>query len=259
MGNLAKNLASSNLAKNLATNLTGSVEGILGSDLMFDLDSRYGITLATGVSQWSDQAPDPFDQTVTEATALQQPAYNLVGPGGLPEVVFDGVNDVMNSPGEVGPTLSEVFLCLVGNFASIPADARILIHAYGGAGAGLITLGSQTGGKWLATIKTTAGTYYANTSASKLLAQTQKVYVRWNSGTGEFGVEVDDVVYSTSSIAGTVVLNSDGRIDLAGLNNLDPPTGVAEVTISRLFMSTANPSASQIAQLDTLLASLYGV
>lgn len=67
---------------------------INGSQLKLDLDSDLGITIGTGVSQWSDQSGT--GNHLTQGTAGAQPAYVASVLDGHASVRTDAVNDCLN-------------------------------------------------------------------------------------------------------------------------------------------------------------------
>lgn len=57
----------------------------------YDAMDASTITVATGISAWANKGS--LGGSLAQATALNQPAYNLTGFNGKPAAVFDGVND----------------------------------------------------------------------------------------------------------------------------------------------------------------------
>ena len=73
--------------------ITRTPKTIPGLTLWLDAADASTITIATGVSSWLDKSGNGFNPT--QATGGSQPAYTANLQGGLPGLVFDGVNDIM--------------------------------------------------------------------------------------------------------------------------------------------------------------------
>lgn len=88
---------------------------LLGSSLSVWLKYDAGITIGTGVSQWSDQSGNA--NHITQATGANQPAYDGT------QVTFDGSNDALFTPGFAainnGPTGQYWAMHVVGNMTAL--------------------------------------------------------------------------------------------------------------------------------------------
>lgn len=70
------------------------------SNLVLALDAQLGITVATGVSQWSDQSPQ--ENHLLQGTTSKQPAVST--NNGFASVSFDGTDDDMKKSSATGFT-----------------------------------------------------------------------------------------------------------------------------------------------------------
>lgn len=133
----------------------------LGAALLGLWTADSGVTVATGVSAWTDRI---VGYVLTQATGALQPAWSATSFGGRPGITFDGVDDFLNLeavPFPNGAAPCEIWA--LADFSSVDAVART-IACYGGAT-------SQTA-RTLRRNSGLIGTNLIGTGASNVSAQT---------------------------------------------------------------------------------------
>lgn len=77
----------------------GPLQGLFGSALVLDLDSRAGITTVSGaVSEWDDQSGASGNRNVSQSNAGGRPAFSSNGGvNGLPKLTFSGSHSLPNT------------------------------------------------------------------------------------------------------------------------------------------------------------------
>lgn len=70
------------------------------TQVWFDANDSSTVTIATGVSQWNDKSS--HGRNVVQATALNQPGYNLVQLNSLPVLSFDGTDNLIGTTSLAG-------------------------------------------------------------------------------------------------------------------------------------------------------------
>jgi hypothetical protein len=116
---------------------------VMGMGLWYDASDATSITIATGVSQWSDKSGN--GRHLTQATGGNQPALNANGLNGLPYVSFDGTNDYMTATW--ASVTNPITVCAVARLRANTAFAAPMgILGNGGLGTSLDPLDLSASG-----------------------------------------------------------------------------------------------------------------
>jgi hypothetical protein len=211
-GDLAGNLAAGSLTPRT----------IFGSALSVWLKYDAGITIGTGVSQWSDQSGSA--NHVTQGTGANQPAFTNG------ELVFDGSNDALFTPAFANinnaPTANHYAMHIVGRMTALGAKAGPQRFAWLNALA--LASGVNTAANdW--EVANSTGTAAAGAPDTSLHLVSN--YVTAN-GAGGLAMAVDGTVIATGTAA---VSGSAGGFLLVGAGSgavVLTPCAIREIVIS---------------------------
>jgi len=216
----------------------GGVSPLPTTDLVLDLDSRYGLTLdGSDVQAWADQSGEGNDAA---AATGEEPTYNAsAGPGGLPAIV-SGAGVRMTIGTDLTSVSGPLTVYWVGDVTSIGTRQTIL-H-----GGGRIVLAETSGDiGWF------SGAFRA-TGTATVTGDQCDTWVLQSSG-GEAWVE--------RASAGTAVYSETGITAVVGLFSrpTSTPANMLFGASSRILVYAAAHDAAERAAVWDHIHDTYGV
>lgn len=189
-----------------------------------------GVTLATGVSAWADQAAT-HGVDVIQATPTDQPAhFTSGGPNNQPYLDSDGVDDFLNDTVVNMTTTAECYKCAVFRFPTTPSANQeiVVLVGPGSTGVRITTDGTVV----RCYVWTSAGVKILLVTAPMVIGTWHLAEVYWDGAT--MSVRMDGGTATTGAIAGTLDFGAASyRVTYTGF-------GSADVDVAECVMSLAN-------------------
>ena len=232
--------------------------------LWLDASETSTMTIATGVSNWTDKSGNA--RTVTQATAAKRPALNANGMGtGLPGVVFDGVQAA-----GTGDTLTRAsFIYNFGSTTVFSAIRGTAINAnrylFGeGAGAGInanyAPFASSTTNTLTGLYTTDANTNVLNhpTSSAPLLNGTIKLGMIIDTGTS-FYTYSNGTIQVQAATAYTRAVTTTTTLRIGSTFKANAETGWMAATVGEFIVTNGVLSTLNRQKIEGYSAHKWGV
>lgn len=230
-----------------------------GLFMWFSASDVPSITIATGVSQWSDKSGN--GRHVTQGTAANQPAWSAaavtVNGIGIPGVTFDGSNDILTRVAAGLFAAGSATCFLVATAPSIATNRFVVSEgntADDDSQYAPFKSSTTTASTVHSLVNDDGATANLNNQPATATgwAATPQILTRIDSGSnmkerknGTGGVN------GTNYTRGTVTLNTFAL----GARARTTPTGYAAVTIHELILCTGVLSADNIQRTESYLAT----
>jgi hypothetical protein len=208
--------------------------------------SDLGVTIGTGVSQWSDQSGNGFH--LTQGTGGAQPTFEASGgPNSTPSILFDGSDDRLINAAidRAAPATTPTIIWMVVSQVTWTNGDRVC--GFGAVATHMSLTQNPVTPQWRM-----LNTVLVNTNGALTIGNWGRVEA------GFLGTTADYLkIIATNVAAGTSAGNTDPA---AGFSlGTDPVGGVpGNFRISELAIFNAQPSAGQTTALDAYVTGRYG-
>jgi hypothetical protein len=199
-----------------------------------------GITIATGVSQWSDLSGNA--RHLLQATGANQPTFTASSINGKPDVAFDGVNDVL---GPVSFTQNLPFTRLVAVKNTLGANGTHDIIMDGGTALAAASQVDSTP-EW--------NMFPDSVTYTQAVASGTYAYVmeNWDTVAGVGALRVNGTQRQTG---GAASVTSAGLT----LGASATPSRWTVVSFAEVLVLAGHPNASAANRLENYMKARYGL
>jgi hypothetical protein len=219
---------------------------IMGANTVAWWRADLGVTIGTGVSQWSDQSGNGFH--LAQGTGANQPTFEASGgPNSTPSILFDGSNDRLINAAidRPAPATTPTIIWMVVSQVTWTNGDRIC--GFGAAASHMSLTQNPVTPQWRM-----LNTVLVNTNAALTIGAWGRVEAGFLGTTSDYLK-----IIATNVAAGTSAGNTDPA---AGFSlGTDPVGGLpGNFRISDLAIFDAQPSGAQTTDLDAYVTARYG-